>query len=289
MLQFKDIQKRLKEVPEPIEVTQARQLIKNAFRRLEFVEEGHKYYVHQDDGTTITLPSVSGVCHQFSPECDWDEITMRYAMKHGMTVDEVKKNWHITNILSTTRGTQTHWFGENYMNFFLGNEQMVKDNFSAQYEDGYFLPYCGKEEAIVKYYEDIYALDSVFPVMPEAIVYTGLNDTLNLQQNYAGTFDILLAMRDSSGKIRFIIEDWKTNKDIFKERARKFGNMLLPPFDNLYDEPYSTYTIQLNCYQLALEQIGIKVADRRIVWLKDDGTYEKIRVNNLTETLKTIL
>ena len=51
------------------------------FSGLTFIEEGHKYYVHNDDGTLTTLPSVSHVCHQFEPQVDWDVICENKAKK----------------------------------------------------------------------------------------------------------------------------------------------------------------------------------------------------------------
>lgn len=65
--------------------------------------------------------------------------------------------------------------------------------------------------------------------------------------------------------------------------------MLYPPFDDLYDESLGLYTLQLSCYQIPLEDIGLKVIARRIIHLKDDGTYELIAVPNVTDKLRKIL
>ena len=65
--------------------------------------------------------------------------------------------------------------------------------------------------------------------------------------------------------------------------------MLLPPFNNYIDQSKSIYTIQLSAYQLGIEQLGYKVSDRKLIWLKDDGTYEKISLDDVTKTLKNTL
>ena len=65
--------------------------------------------------------------------------------------------------------------------------------------------------------------------------------------------------------------------------------MMLPPFDNLVDEPLGHYTIQLSLYAMGLEQLGYEMTHRIIVWLKDDGTYEKIAVRDVREELKAVL
>jgi hypothetical protein len=65
--------------------------------------------------------------------------------------------------------------------------------------------------------------------------------------------------------------------------------MLLPPFSDYFEELLSYYTAQLSCYQIPLEDIGLKVIARRIVWLKDDGTYELIGLNDVTDRLRAVL
>ena len=36
-------------------------------------------------------------------------------------------------------------------------------------------------------------------------------------------------------------------------------------------------------------QLGLKIVDRTIVWLKEDGTYEKVEVPDITDILLEIL
>ena len=67
--------------------------------------------------------------------------------------------------------------------------------------------------------------------------------------------------------------------------------MMKPPFDEMgfYEDPYHHYIIQLNLYQLGLMQLGLKIVDRCLIWLKEDGTYEKIKVPDITDKLLEIL
>jgi hypothetical protein len=62
--------------------------------------------------------------------------------------------------------------------------------------------------------------------------------------------------------------------------------MLYEPFDDMYDEPLSNYTIQLSCYQIPLEDIGLKVIARRVIWLKPNGEFESIKVPDVTDRLR---
>ena len=65
--------------------------------------------------------------------------------------------------------------------------------------------------------------------------------------------------------------------------------MMLPPFENLVDEPLSHYTIQLSLYAMGLEQLEYEMTHRIIIWLKEDGTYEKIPVKDVRSLLKKVL
>lgn len=69
----------------------------------------------------------------------------------------------------------------------------------------------------------------------------------------------------------------------------KTGRFLLPPFGELYDESLSYYTLQLSCYQIPLEDIGLKIIGRRIIWLKDNCDYELIPIQDVTKRLRMAL
>lgn len=80
-----------------------------------------------------------------------------------------------------------------------------------------------------------------------------------------------------------------TNKDLTGSYARSFGQRMLPPFDEYIDEALSHYYVQFSMYQICLENIGLKVIDRCLVWLRADGEYELIRTPDLTKVLRETL
>ena len=57
----------------------------------------------------------------------------------------------------------------------------------------------------------------------------------------------------------------------------------------MVNQNLSLYTLQLSCYQIPLEDIGMKVLGRRIIWVKPDGNYEKIPVPDVTNVLRNVL
>lgn len=76
-----------------------------------------------------------------------------------------------------------------------------------------------------------------------------------------------------------------TNKSLTNDFVRNTGQMMLPPFDNMYDEALSHYYLQFNLYQRMMESVGLKIIARRLVHIKRDGTYEVHTVPKLSNNL----
>jgi hypothetical protein len=142
-------------------------------------------------------------------------------------------------------------------------------------EDGGFKALYPKEEAVVKFYEEI--PQCIVPILAETRVYVEYG-----KAGYAGTFDILFyydaeLIGKSSANNGLMVMDWKTNRDLYKNFKEQ---KLLEPFHELLDMPLSIYKLQLSLYENALYKIGMKVVGRRILWLKPDGEYEKINLES---------
>ena len=282
MLNISDVRKRLAVNKEPPEVEEIRNKIISSFNKLEFVEEGHKYFLHNDDGTVDELQSVSATIHQFEPYVDWDEKAQGCALKEGVDVSVIKRRWEENNIRATNNGTSTHLFGENYHWFVTDKVDKIVPVLQPQYERGYFIPYGEKQNAVQQYNEDLFNVKDMYPLMVETQVYT---------KKYAGTFDKLIYYKHptDNNKSGLIISDYKTNTSLSSDYNRKFNVTMLPPFDDLIDEALSHYTLQLSMYQIPLEDIGLKVLARRLIWLKSDGTYEQIALPNITKKIRKAL
>lgn len=288
MLNIDDIKKRLDSNPEPIEVTKIREEILNKFSNLEFVQNGHKYFLHKENEVK-EMKSVSSICHIFEPYVDWEDILDKKSVKLGVNKEDLRRTWKENNILSTSNGSLTHLFAESYMHFFMGNLDLINPIIKEmQFEDGFLIPYGNKQTAIAKYYEDLYKIKNFYPVMPETQVYIDSEDNpYGIKIDISGTFDALFAYKTSSGEYKLSIRDWKTNKSLINEYNQNNHKTLLYPFNSLsfIDEPKSVYTIQLSLYQLCLEQLGYKICDRKLLWLTDDMVYHKIDVEDVSDKL----
>jgi hypothetical protein len=275
---------------EPKIVTDIRHKILETFKDLIFVEEGHHYYLN---GTEI--PSVSNVIHQFEPEFDADAKAASHALKHGETKEYWLDKWKFNNLRATTTGTLVHEFGESLGWLKNGHEELMTDSCRPKFykPKNWLIPTRPKEEAIIQFMEDLPS--SYHLVLNEAKVYSGLNadPSKNPKNRYCGTFDMLYYFQHPTDdtKSGLVIFDYKTNADIEKTFSRSQGVFLFEPFSHMYAEPKSLYTLQLSAYQIPLEDIfpNIPILDRKLIWLKDDGTYEKITLPDMTKTLREIL
>jgi hypothetical protein len=91
ILKIDNILERIKRNPEPIEVTEGRNKIIESFKDIEFIEDVHKYFLPQPDGTKKELTSVTTIIEQkFVPYVDWDEKAELKALKLGIPAEELK-------------------------------------------------------------------------------------------------------------------------------------------------------------------------------------------------------
>ncbi len=274
---------------EPKIATETRRKILKAFEDLEFYPEGHRYLLHGK-----SLNSVSGIAHRFIRDPFNEELqAKRYAERHGGTAEYWKRQWRCNSFRATTLGSKTHEFGESLGYLRAGHPEMITDAIKPQYNAtyNYLAPIHPKEEAVVKFMDEM--SDGMHLVLNEAMVYSGKNpdEALNLKEQICGTFDMLYYY-DGEGdesKAGFMVLDYKTNASLYNEFNRKYNKTLMAPFDDMIDEDLSHYTIQLSLYALMLEDIGIPVLDRVIVWLNDNAQYELVQVPNVSDSLREVL
>jgi len=278
-----------------------RDKIVSSFNDLRFVEEGHKYFIDKKDGTSIPMPCVSNVTHLFKPHFMAEEMAESCSIKYfdnpeskyyQMTKEEILKAWEDNSRQACEHGTERHEFGESLFYFMTYQYDKILPAFKNRLkkdEDGrdYFEAIYAKEIASAKFYDDMPMC--FVPLLAETKVYI-----VKDKYWYSGTFDLScyydqelddknkLNKIDNSG---IVILDWKSNKDLYKN----FNTRMLEPFQEYIDMPLSVYKLQLSAYQNCMENIGLKVVARRIMWLLPDGTYQKIPLENLVKKLDLAL
>lgn len=228
---------------------QIRQNIKEFFQGITFEEEGHKYCYN---GTPM-LHSVSTKIDQFHKPFDSYNISKAISERTGIPQQDILEEWKKENSKAIFIGKKAHLFGELY----TFNRQLRPE---TQYD-----------VAIMKFWKDL--PNNLVPVCTELQMF-------HKEFLYPGTLDTLL-YNTKTGK--FVITDYKTNKNIFKNYKNQ---KLLERFKNFLDNPFNKYQIQLSYYKILFEQTGYEVEDMRLVWIKPDGNYELYKVQDLTQYLK---
>lgn len=219
------------------------------FDNLRMEEEDHVYYLKEKP----LKISVSGVIKYFYKPFDAYKKSIEICGDNEEAV-KLRETWSNAGDIACKLGTKVHLFGEVYP---FNRHLKPKDGF---------------EEAVVKFWNDL--PDHIIPVMMECRMY-------HKEYMFAGTMDILLY---DTIKDEYIIADYKTNKDLFKNHR---GKKMTGVFRNFLDNPFNHYQLQLSLYQILLQQVpGIKVSSRKIIWLKDDGNYDMYDTQDLTEVLK---
>lgn len=227
---------------------QKKMVIERFFEKLTFEEKAHRYFV---DGEPLRI-SVSGIIKKYVTPVDYSKIARNIDRKTNLPIGATKQRWDHKAALSCALGNRAHYFGELYA--FHRNVEPI-DKF---------------EEAAKKFWDDL--PEHIIPVFTELQMFHFTN-------MFGGTADIILYNLKTD---KFIIADWKTNENIFKNFR---GKKLLPPFNSLLESAYNKYQIQFSLYQIQFEQTGFEVEKRVLIWLRPDGTYETYETEDLREIL----
>lgn len=251
------------------EIFDIKEKILKSFSNLIYNDSEHKYFLEG-----IELTPVTKICHFFEESQDFTLIAQKYAKKNNLDWVEVKRQWDLKSLLSKEVGNSIHKFAEGFHYLILGEEDKFKSIGNNNICEDYYLPYSLKQNAIIKYFYDILNQGEI-PVVAECKIYWK-------ELKISGTLDSLVYSKEIDG---FIIRDYKNNE----EMKKSFIKPLLFPFQNYNTEPLSNYILQCNLYQCILENIGINIKRRELVWVKDSGNYELISLPNETQKLREFL
>lgn len=258
-----------------------RQLLEEKFGNIQFIEEGHEYFIENEKYTPV-----STVISEYEQPFDEDKVADNYARKNHRTKADVLKEWKFKNLKSTIGGSRVHEFGESYTNMVAGFPEKICEANRKQYVDCrgemVLIPTFPKECAVKKFYDE--KSGYLTPVGAEFKLSTRyMGDKV---RKICGTCDLLFYEEDPLfGEHQFVLADWKTNASLTNDYKRKNGICMKFPFDNMIDDALSHYTLQFNLYRRMLESVGVKIGDMRLIWLKEDGDYEIIKIGKLNDSI----
>jgi ATP-dependent exoDNAse (exonuclease V) beta subunit len=204
--------------------------------RIKFQEEGHLYFIYNEDGTLLDKPtiSVTTLIHHYFPDFDADGI-IKMMMKsknwtnskyYGMSKGEIKAQWSENGKNAASIGTLMHFNIE----LFLNGINVIDETPQFNHFLNFWNVFNNKYPQFV-------------PYNTEKLVF--FENFGKDNQTLCGSIDFI--MEDDTGKI--IILDWKCSKEI-KTEGRDKG---FEPFNCLDNCNFSHYTLQLNIYRHILE------------------------------------
>ena len=258
-----------------------RQLLEEKFGNIQFIEEGHEYFIEKEKYTPV-----STVISEYEQPFDEDKVAENYARKNHRTKADVLKEWKFKNLKSTIGGSRVHEFGESYTNMAAGFPEKICAANLKQYVDCrgemMLIPTFPKESAVKKFYDE--KSEYLIPIGAEFKLSTRyMGDKV---RKICGTCDLLFYEEDPFfGEHQFVLADWKTNASLTNDYKRKNKICMKFPFDNMIDDALSHYTLQFNLYRRMLESVGVKIGDMRLIWLKEDGDYEIIKIEKMNDSI----
>ena len=219
---------------------------------LVFNEQSHSYYYEGKKCKGVTT-----LLNKYYKPFDKDYWSGIVSLRDGKTQMEVLKEWSEKAEKSMEFGKKIHLYAENYV--LKKQLPQILTEKEANYTS-----------QIVRFFEKT----ELKPVDVECKI-------CSTEHLIAGTVDLVMKNRSDD----IFIMDWKTNEKI--NVVNDYGQMLLPPFEDLQDCELTKYSLQLGCYKKILELDGINVKKLFLIWLKEDG-YEMIECDNLDKEVKII-
>lgn len=215
-------------------------LLWESFNCYNFVEKDHSYYYN---GKRVSL-SVTQYITRFFEEFNREEISAKYAQKHGMSQQDVLAEWDKKGKVSSIAGTIIHSWLEN-----AKRGKTLELDYREAEKEGILEEVKQRVEILLPqakaFHEE--TLGRLFPIKLEYTV--GIRDII------AGNIDMLCWNHKAQ---EFQIWDYKNLKEFTTRNF--YGKRCLGSFNYLEDTSQSHYSIQLNVYKAILQRVlGIKI------------------------------
>ncbi len=215
-------------------------LIWQTFNGYMFEEKTHTYYWN---GSKVRY-SVTQFIDRFFEPFDSENISRKYAEKHGRTQEDVLAEWKKKADVSAIAGTAIHSHMEN-----LKRGKRFEIDYGPAKEAGLFEEVKERVEILLPQAEAFHQ-DTVGKLFPVHLEYTvGFEDII------AGNIDMLCWNAYAN---EFQIWDYKNLKEM---STRNFFNKKCKGIFSRYDDcSLVHYSIQLNMYKAILEMVlGIRI------------------------------
>lgn len=207
--------------------------------RIEFLPEPHEYYYTGDNGQKTQFRGATSLIGDYTNYFDRDKISKGVASRDGKTQEQVLAEWKETNRISIEHGNYVHDCLENFVKTGEVADEPLVDAFILSYEAMGFTP-----------------------VAAEWTIYDeSIERASSIDGNFIGPDG------------RYVIVDYKTNKDGVKIEAYKDQRMVFP-LQGLFDSKFSSYSLQVSLYRYWVEKFYLNPSDvadlHYILWIGKD-------------------
>ena len=241
-------------------------LIFNNNNEYVFDESIHTYYWN---GSKVET-SVTSFISKYFEEFDLEGISKRYADKHGLLQEDVKKQWKDKGDISSLSGTIIHAYLEN-----ANNNKIIIEDYSKANEANLYDSVKERVDILLPKAKKFIS-DTKNKLIPLKLEYTvGLEDLL------AGNID-MLAWNKKANEVQ--IWDYKNLKEMKLENKYK---KCFKPFDSYDDCNFIHYSMQLSFYKaMAQRLLGIDIGKMYLVhfnYLDKSDNYDIYQAIDFTD------
>ena len=193
-------------------------------RVLVYNDKYHSYYFKDDPYKKLV--SATTLIKKFFPKFDMEEVSKRYAEKHGIDQDIVKAKWKAEGEYASDLGDMCH----NFVDSLIKSVELPKPK--TKIEQLYFNTIKDTLKILV---QDAVDVETEIPIA-------------SVQHMVAGTIDLIMKKHN-----KIYIYDWKTNKEIKMNNKWQSGFQCCSHLD---DCNFNHYSLQLNLYKYILTTEG---------------------------------
>ncbi len=218
---------------------------------VKFDEASHSYLLNGKKFISVTT-----LIRKYKKEFDPDgRILFFCARKAGVSIEQMKAQWDEKKDKACNRGTDFHLLIDRYVKTGMGIEpkilNVLKSEFGVNQRKNLFAEL---RLCSVKY------------------AVAGTSDLVHLESNLAS------------------VCDWKTNGKFTTPENQKYRDKLLFPINHLGDSDLETYSLQLWCYAIMLEEFGYPPRKNPVLfWLNPENKIEKFDCLNLKKEAEAIM
>lgn len=230
----------------------------NKFNGIVFNELAHSYHYNG-----VKCTSVTQLISNYKKKFETEIIASKYALKNGLSIDEVLTDWDLKRDTANARGTELHKYAE--LKFACKEYDVSEEQLSTDLKS-----------KIDSFYE--MSKGRLIPVASELIV--GDSD-----KSLCGMIDQIFYNVKAK---EFQIWDYKTNKEI--NTHSKYKNRMINGLEHLQECEFNTYSLQLAIYKRIIERnTNIRLGSSYICWINEcNETYKTFKMNDMTNEVNLI-